>query len=753
MFERKKIAAFIAGLLICAYAAAPAASAFAEEENDDISVSDDLDEIGDDEDDADTYIKSGDFMYSMTSDNKVCIEDCTSTSEVLEIPDTIDGIAVTELGKKAFGSDPDNNTFTEISLPASIEYISDDNPFMYCTKLKKITVAENNKEFCAEDGILYTKSKDKLICYPTEKEGTSFKIPDSVKTLGTAALYDTALEELKFPDGLESIGFFAVACLPRLTSVDLSNTNVTEINPYAFSSCSTLSDVKFPEVLTYIGGGAFSSCPILNEITFPKSLVEIGQYAFVNTGLTAAIIPENVAEIGYCAFGYSTNTVGNIVADDSFTMVGNIGGAAYKYATDSDTEYDYKNNFVFLTPEEYQQEQDYLNLERVKSGDYEYGISDKGAVLTCCYSEDDVITVPAEIDGHKITKIYPSCFGITHASEIILPDSIEELREMAFYNCADLKKITIPASVKIIGDNAFDKCSSLETVEFCGAETIGSQIFLDCSSLRSFKSAGTIKEWNDSEPFFCCPELEEINIGSGDGSFCSENGVMYNKDKTVLVAYPAHKETKSFTVPASVTEIQQSAFANCHHLESVKLPNVKIINAYAFENCQSLTSFEVSDKLEKLDADALYDCTALKSLRLPESLKEIGSYAFGYYHNENADTENGESDDALVEGFTLYAVKDSEAYKYAKNEGIKVVTGTSKFFGKNVSSAFVYTFFGIIGAVVLGIIGVITGKAVKKSKAEKAAAERKTKSAELRKKKKEEAAAEEEEESIEEDDE
>jgi hypothetical protein len=228
---------------------------------------------------------------------------------------------------------------------------------------------------------------------------------------------------------------------------------------------------------------------------------------------------------------------------------------------------------------------------------------------------------------------------------------------------------------------------------------------------------------------------------------------MYNTDKSILMAYPANKTDKSFSAPESVTEIAQSAFANCHYLESVKLPNVKVINAYAFENCESLSSFDVSDKLEKLDADALYNCVALKSLRLPNSLQEIGSYAFGYYYNETADTENGEQDDILVEGFTLYADEDSEAYKYAQREGIKVVTGTTKVLGKNMSSSFVYTMIGIIGAALFGIIGVFTGKAVKKGKAKKDSAERKAKAAELRKKKAEEAANEEEGEDVEEDDE
>ena len=162
MLERKKIAAFISGLLICAYAAVPVTNVFAEDEKEDTSVSDELQE-NDDEETDDTYIKSGDFMYSKTHDNTVCIEDYTGTSAILEVPDKIDGIAVTELGKTAFGSDPDNNPITEIKLPASITYISDSNPFMYCTKLEKVSVAKDNKDYCTEDNILYTKSKDNAL--------------------------------------------------------------------------------------------------------------------------------------------------------------------------------------------------------------------------------------------------------------------------------------------------------------------------------------------------------------------------------------------------------------------------------------------------------------------------------------------------------------------------------------------------------------------------------------------------------------
>ncbi len=722
MLERKKIAAFTAGLLLCAYAAAPALNAFADEpaattqtateKAEDLTEDDD--DISDNDEDADdTYIKSGDFMYSLTHDGTVCIESCSSTAAVLMVPDTLDGIAVTELGEKAFGSDPYATPFTEILLPASINYISDNNPFVYCTQLKSISVDAENKDFCTEDGILYSKSKDKLICYPPMKGGNTFTVPDTVRTIGTSAMYNTGLIEVNLPKGLENISFFALAGLTRILSIDLSQTKITEIHPYAFSGCTALNEVKLPDDLTYIGGGAFSGCTALKDITLPDALVEIGQYAFVNTGLTAIVIPDNVAEIGYCAFGYHSNEYENMVADDSFTLVGKMNSAAQRYATDSDSEYDYKNNFTFVTPEEYRQIQDYLNLERKKSGDYEYGIIDGGAALTCCYSDESgVLTVPDEIDGNKITKIYPSCFTIVKASEIVIPDSVEELREMAFLNCTGLKKITLPANVKFIGDQAFDGCTALEEIEICGAETIGNRVFCDCTALKTVKISGSIKDWNDDEPFIFCTALEDINI-SGDGIYCTDNGIMYSSDKTVIAAYPAAKQGRSFTASPDVTEIKQSAFANSKYLESVKLPNVKIINPYAFESCLKLKSIDVSDSLRKLDTDALYDCKELKSLRLPKSLTEIGECAFGYCYHESADSENSDVADELVKGFTLYAPKDSEAYKFAKEAGIKVVTGTTKLFGKNISSAFVYSVLGLLIAALIAVVSAFVGKKIK----------------------------------------
>ena len=718
MFDRKKIAAFMAGILICAGSAAAPCAAYADNEAETPATTAAAAAQG-------TYTKSGDFMYSLTPEGNACIEDYTGSAAELVVPDTLDGIPVKELGPTAFGSDHENNKLSVIELPASIDYISADNPFMYCTKLKEIKVSADSSDFCAADGILYNKDKDTLICYPCHKDGKSFTIPDTVKTLGMAAFYASELSDIKCPASLEKIGFFAFGDLYTMEKIDLSGTNVIDIESYAFSGCTMLKEITFPDTLEYIGGGAFARCKSLSEVTLPDSLMEIGQYAFADTGLKEIIIPDSVENIGYSAFGYYTDAATDeFVADENFTIVGSLNSAAQIYATDSDEDYDYQNSFSFLTPDEYQEQKDLLALDRVVSGDFEYAITSNGAVLTQCLSTSDKVTIPEELDGNRIVMIYPICFSTCSASEIILPESITEIREMSFYHCEQLRSITLPASVKVVGNNAFDHCSSLENIEILGAEKIGSSVFCDCTALKKVTVNGCLETWDGSEPFLYCTKLEEINVTEGSGNYSSQNGVLYNKDKTELIAYPVCKPDKEFTAPKSVKTIAMSAFNGAVYLESVSLPSVENINAYAFENCSKLSKVKFSKTLKNIESDAFYNCRSLESLRLPKSVENIGEYAFGFYHQDETDDNENASNDIMVNNFRVYAPKGSYAYRYAESLGVTVIPGTIELLGKNYD----VRLLGFLGAMIAALIAILAGKGIarkaKKKKTEKELAEK-----------------------------
>ncbi len=751
MLNHKKTAAMLASLMLCASAVMPSASFAATqyenwESSDDsgetIYVDENGNEIGNEDALYDSFTVSGDFSYSETSDGNACIEMCTSAEKDLVIPDTLDGKKVTYIGAKAFGRDPENNPFETIALPASIEYISADNPFLYCENLTEITVDSGNADYSASDGILYTKDGSKLLCYPRAKKGDSLTIDSKVTELGTAAVSMTELKNITFPSGLEYIGRHALSNNEDLTSADLSKTQVTDIGNFAFGGCTNLSDVKLPETLDTIGGGAFADCASLKNIDLNKGLLSVGQSAFANTALSYIIIPSSVQSIDYSAFGYNIDDNGTETAVPNFTVVGEEGSAAQTYATDSDTDYNYQNNFAFMTPENFTESQELKDLEKITEGDFTYAIVDGNAVIVGCTSSEMELEVPSEFDGHKVTAVYTTGFTNCQASYIVLPETVTEIRKGAFYGCQSLMAVKLPQSVKTIGEAAFGDCPILKNADLGGAEELGESLFENCPMLQVITISGNCKTINGDEPFIEYDNLREINVTEGgDGSFSSRDGVLYTKDGTMLMAYPASREATSFKVPEDVTTLANSAFAHNNYLEEIDLSNVVEIGAYAFEKCEVLKKVIMSKELTTLGPDAFYNCNNLKSLRFYDKLEKLGTYSFGFYYHDEINLIEDEADqqpsDELVSDFVVYAPKDSVAYHYAKDYGIKVKTGTIEIGDANVSVPFLIIMGVLVIGLVIALILAVTAKSRKAKKEEKEMAKIKADVAEKLKAKKE----------------
>lgn len=699
MFKYKKITAFLMSLLICFSASAPINSAFAvdsEETTSETMIENETEEnIPETTDRSETeendYIVSGDFMYSVIDDETICIESCTSTETDLVIPESIDGMTVTELSGKAFGETPDQ-IYETISIPATVTYISEDNPFMYCPLLKEITVDSANADYVSENGVIYSKDKSLLICYPSAKEGNSFDIPEGVKEIGLAGMNNTKLSEINFPSTLEHIRNFGVSENANLKSADLSGTALEVISIAGLAECPSLNEVILPDTLQEIDVGAFMNCKSLEEITLPDSLTYVGQYGFMGTAMTKVEIPDSVTEIGYSAFGYSDETT----PVDGFLIIGSYGSAANTYATDSDEEYGYKNDFAFTTPDAAAEQEEYNSFDKSMYGDFEYTSINGEAVITSCSSVDVKIEVPSEINGMPVTRLYTSAFEGSTAEEIIIPESVKTIDKLVFYGCSYLKNLTIN-----------------------GAETIGESAFVMCDALENITISGNCKTIEGDEPFLSCPLLQSINVTDGDGEYSSENGILYNKDKSKLLAYPSSKSDKKFIVPDSVKEIGMSAFCNNLYLEEIELPNVETIGAYAFEGSKSLKKAVLSKNLKMADIYAFADCPSLTGIRVYKNTVNIGDYAFGYkFDNTAAESGETSSEDNMitVDGFKIYADEDSTAYQYAKACGIEVVSGTVEVFGKNVVVGFLWAVAGIITVIVIGLIGFFTAKTIKKKK-------------------------------------
>ena len=194
----------------------------------------------------------------------------------------------------------------------------------------------------------------------------------------------------------------------------------------------------------------------------------------------------------------------------------------------------------------------------------------------------------------------------TKLERVILGSGVTGIGDYAFWCCYRLREATLPDTLTTIGDYAFYNCERLSSVTIPAAVShIG------------------------EEAFFACGSLAAIRVKGGNKSFCSVDGVLYNRSKTELILYP-HARQGSFTVPEGVKTVSAFAFYNCPGLTEVKLPeSLTAIEDSAFNHCTSLSAVTIPDSVERIGDGAFGGCTRLSAVTLGSGVKEIGSYAFG----------------------------------------------------------------------------------------------------------------------------
>ena len=195
-------------------------------------------------------------------------------------------------------------------------------------------------------------------------------------------------------------------------------------------------------------------------------------------------------------------------------------------------------------------------------------------------------------------EAFSECNSLT---SINIPNSVTTIGNEAFWACKSLISINIPNSVTTIGEYAFFDCKSLTSINIPNSvTTIGEGAFADCESLTSISIPSSVVTIIGN-PFCCWHGI----LNNESKAFIDEDHVLFNKNKTTLIAYRA-KET-NYTIPNSVTTIGKSAFSNCRSLTSINIPNsVTTIEERAFVGCRNLPSHIKSDIIQRFGIKVFY---------------------------------------------------------------------------------------------------------------------------------------------------
>ena len=551
--------------------------------------------------------------YSVTSIGEHAFYDCSSLTSV-----TI-GNSVTSIGIGAFAG---CSSLTSVTIGNSVTSIGW-GAFSGCSKLTSVNIPNSVTSIGLEafygcSSLTSVHTTDLAAWCNIDFEGYSANPLSSAHNL---YLNGELVKDLVIPNSVTSIGERTFQGCSSLTSVTIPN-SVTIIRDMAFSYCSSLTSITIPNSVTSIGDMAFSYCSSLTSITIPNSVTSIRSSAFEGCS--------NITSVTWNAKNCNSCNFGSQVASFEF------------------------GNEVEVIPSSLCQGMTKLTAITIPNSVTSIGnrAFDNCSSLTSVTINSDAIVNKAYTSSDNLSNIFGS-----QVTEYIIGDNVKGIGNNAFRGCSSLTSITIPNSVTSIGEYAFSGCSSLTSVTIPNSVTsIESSVFYDCSSLTSVTIPNSVTSIGYRAFYGCssltsitipnsvtsigyyafcnCSSLRSINVDSNNPNYSSVDGVLFNKDKTTLGAYPGGKQG-AYTIPNSVTSIGEYAFSGCSSLTSVTIGNsVTSIGGYAFGECESLKTVVLGSSVKVLEAAAFAYCSSIETITCysmrPPTVNQDALYGLDY---------------------------------------------------------------------------------------------------------------------------
>ena len=312
-------------------------------------------------------------------------------------------------------------------------------------------------------------------------------------------------------------------------------------------------------------------------------------------------------------------------------------------------------------------------LDKVTEEGFYYKISDGKVIITGVQNrESKNVVIPDEIEGYPVTEIEVEVFYDDKTIESIkLPKYFEslsytdaEVPARIFRECENLKSIEIsednakfktvdgvlysndtiliypggkedksfeiPNGVKYIEEDAFYGAKNLEEIKIPDSvKQIGNYAFAGCKSLTNLVLPGGAKLQIDGGIISGCSNLESIEIQGDNEDFATQDGILYNKDKSKLIICPDGRKD-DVDILDTVTRIEDFAFAGCTYIKNVQIPNsVKSIGVDAFYECNSLERITIPRSVDCIEDSAISEKSGIKEIWVYKD-----SYAHKYFRND-----------------------------------------------------------------------------------------------------------------------
>ena len=361
---------------------------------------------------------------------------------------------------------------------------------------------------------------------------------------------------------------------------------ITEIGKASFNGANKITGVEIPDSVTLISDYAFQDCKSLTKIKIPGSVKKIGNWwDNVNgqvfnrcSNLEEVILEEGIEEISGRAFD-ACSKVKEWKLPKSLKRIGQ-----WAFSSIGVEEFNIPENVESIAATFISSS----NLSRIN-------VDSNNKYFT---SVDGILF---DKDGTRLIKYPENRDGNSYE----VPNTVKTIDANAFISCKNLQTIVIADSVEKIGDSAFDG-SKLKTINLGGGITNIS-----------------------NKPFYGAWNLTNINVITENDKYESENGILFNKGKTILIKYPpAIINGEVYEIPNTVVEIGPQSFYRSQ-IKNVIIPSsVKKIGSESFFACYNLEEVNLPEGLERIEWRALYGCHKIKTIVVPSSVTFIVGEAF-----------------------------------------------------------------------------------------------------------------------------